>query len=350
MSVGAFLHNESLRSQPPAEGSKYQLSSTSVTPENVPVAQPMLNDVSHPGKTVVQGPSVNQAAIEISPHNKAGLKSDCTINTISKQSNVGLPQSQPVAQESKKPLSPTSLTSDYTSMVSSSFSEAVSEVSPHNPVLKDSAHKETSLEATRIGITKTSSKQGIKPSPLTAVTSGHISIAESTDRVPSVNEAYPLVSETQWKKPQLKEATLSNAQLNKEADSTENVSGTSSSSDTFHSFSSDNGTSFIQTRELDSQTFTLDSSQPSTFPKTTSSDRPIAPVSPFPSITSVGNLEVCSTCSCLFGALFYNSMRIMKKFPRQHYCTKQMWQSQVEIERYCVVYFDRVTAVAENFH
>ena len=312
VSVGAFLHNESLQSQLPHKGSKNPLSHTSMT--SLP-AQPVVNDVLHHGKAAGQFSSVNQDENEISPHNKT----DDTTQPISK-SNIELPQSRSVA--GKIPLSPTSLTSDYTSMVSSSFSEAVSEVSLHYPVLKDLAHKEASLEATRTGVTKTSSKQGIKPSPLTALTSGHVSLAEATDQVPSVNEPYPLGSRTQWKVPKLKEATLSNthsqqpseAQLDEEADSTENVSGTSSSSDTFHSFSSDNGTTLIQIRELDSQTFTPDSSQPSSFPKMTSSDRPMAPVSPFPSVTSVGNLEVqlknipvylvlCSTIAC---ALPYN--------------------------------------------
>ena len=268
-------------------------------------AQPVVNDVLHPGKAAGQFSSVNQDENEISPHNKT----DDTTQPISKQSNIELPQSRSVAQESKIPLSPTSLTSGYVSMVSSSFSEAVSEISPHNPVLKDLARKEASLEATSL-------KQVNKPSPLTALTSGHVSLAEAIDQVPSVNEPYPLAGETQWKKPQLIEATLSNthpqqpseAHLNEEADSTENVSGTSSSSDTFHSFSSDNGTTLIQTRELDSQTFTPDLSQPSSFPKMTSSDRPMAPVSPFPSVTSVGNLEVHNKHSCLFSALFYNSM------------------------------------------
>ena len=279
---------------------------------SVSAAQSAANDVSQPGKVTVQVASIKQAENEISPHNKA----DDTALAIAEQNNIELPQLWSVAQESKSPLSPTSLTSDYTSMLS----ETVSEVSPHNLVMKDSAHKETSLEISRLGVTKTSSKQGIKPSPLTALTSGHVSLAEATDQVPSVNEPYPLGSGTQWKVPQLKEATLSNthsqqpseAQLDEEADSTENISGTSSSSDTFHSFSSDNGTTLIQTRELDS--FTLDSSQPSSFSKTISSDRPMAPVSPFPSVTSVGNLEVqlknipvylvlCSTIAC---ALPYN--------------------------------------------
>ena len=267
---------------------------------SVSAGQSAANDVSQPGKVTIQVASIKQAENEISPHNKT----DDTTQPISKQSNIDPPKSRPVVQASKIPLSPTSLTSDYASMVSASFSEAVSEVSPHNPVLKDSACK----EATRTGVTKTSSKQGIKPSPLTALTSGHVSIAEAVDRVPSVKKAYPLASETQLKTPQPKEPTLSNARLNEEADSTENISETSSSSDTFHSFSSDNGTTFIQTRELDSQTFTLDSSQPLSFPKTTSSDRPMAPVPSFSSVTSVGNLEVRNTCSCLFGALLYNSM------------------------------------------
>ena len=306
VSVGEFLHNESLRSQSPSEGSKYPLSQASMT--SVSAAQLAVNDASHPGKAAGQLSSVNQDENDFLPHNLMDSETDGTTKPISKQRDIELSQSQPIAQASKIPLSPTSLTSDYASMVSASFSEAVSEVSTHNPVLKDSACKETSLEATRTGVTKTSSKQGIKPSPLTALTSGHVSIAEATNQVLSMNEAYPSAIETQWKNPQLKEATLINTQTNEEADSTENVSRTSSSSDTFHSFSSDNGTTLIQTRELDSQTFTLDSSQPSSFPKTMSSDRPMVPVSPFPSVYSVGNLEVSSTCSCLFGALFYNSM------------------------------------------
>ena len=306
VSIGEFLHNESLQPQLPPKGSKYPLSQTSMM--SVSAAQPVVSDVSHPGKAAGQFSSVNQDENE---HNKT----DDTTLPISKQSNIELPQSRSVA--GKIPLSPTSLTSDYTSMVSSSFSEVVSEVSLHYPTLKDLAHKETSLEATRTGVTKTTSKQGIiKPSPSTALTSGHVSTAEAIDQVPSVNEPYPLASGTQWKVPQLKEATMSNthpqqpseAQLDEEADSTENVSGTSSSSDTFHSFSSDNGTTLIQTREIDSQTFTPDSSQPSSFPNMTSSDRPMAPVSPFPSVTSVGNLEVHNKHSCLFSALFYNSM------------------------------------------
>ena len=312
MSIGEFLHNESLQSQLPPKGSKYPLSQTSMT--SLP-AQSAVNDISHPGKAAGQFSSVNQDENEISPRNKT----DDTTLPISKQSNIELPQSQSVAQESKSPLSPNSLTSDYASMLSASFSKAVSEVSPHNPVLKDSTRKEASLEATSL-------KQGIKPSPLTALTSGHVSLAEAIDQVPFVNEPYPLAGETQWRRSQLKEGTLSNtdpqqpseARLNEEADSTENVSGTSSSSDTFHSFSSDNGTSFIQTRELDSQTFTPDLSQPSSFPKTISSDRPMAPVSPFPSVTSVGNLEVSNTCSCLLILVIYSNL-----FPRQYHCNKK---------------------------
>ena len=249
VSVGALLHNKAYQSQPPTEGSKYPLSQTFMT--SLSAAQSVVNDVSHPSKAVGQLSSVNQAENDFSPHNLMDSETDGTTKPISKQRDIELSQSQPIAQASKIPLSPTSLTSDYTSMVSSSFSEAVSEVSPHSPVVKDSACEETSLGATRTGVTKNSSKQGIKPSPLTALTSGHVSIAEAVDRVPSVKEAYPLASETQLKTPQPKEPTLSNARLNEEADSTENISETSSSSDTFHSFSSDNGTTFIQTRELD---------------------------------------------------------------------------------------------------
>ena len=308
VSIGAFLHDESLHSQSPAERSKYPLSSTSMT--SVSTSQSAVNDVSHPSKATVQ----------VSPHNGTDLKTDGTTKTVLKQSNIEPHQSQPVAQESKGPLSPTSLTSDYASMVSSSFSEAVSEVTSHNSVLKDLTRKETRSEATTIGVAKSNLKQKPSPLTLTALTSGHVSLAETTDQVPSLNEAYP--SETLWKKPQLKEATLSNAHqqlnkhhpsealLNEEVDSTENISGTSSSSDTFHSFSSDNGTGFIQTRELDSQTFTPDLSEPLSLPKMTSSDRPTAPVSPFPSVASVGNLEVRNICSILFGDLFNNVMCI----------------------------------------
>ena len=297
ISVGAFLHNEVLQSQPPMEGSKHPLSQTSMTSGSA--AQSAVSDVSHPSKATVQVSSLNTSENEISPHNKTDLKTDCT---ISKQSNIEHHQSQPVAQESKSPLSPTSLTSDYASMVSSSFSEAVSEVTSHNSVLQDSTRKETRSEATTIGVTKSNLKQKPSPLTLTALTNGHISLAETKDQVPSLNP-----SEALWKRPQLKETTLSNAHLqlnkhhpseallNEEVDSTENVSGTSSSSDTFHSFSSDNGTGFIQIRELDSQTFTPDLSEPLSLPKTTSSDRPMAPVSPFPSVTSVGNLEVRNT-------------------------------------------------------
>ena len=312
ISVGAFLHNKVLQSQQPTEGSKHPLSQTSMTSGSA--AQSAVSDVSHPSKATVQVSSLNTSENEISPHNKTDLKTD---RTISKQSNIEHHQSQPVAQESKGPLSPTSLTSDYASMVSSSFSEAVSEVTSHNSVLQDSTRKETRSEATTIGVTKSNLKQKPSPLTLTALTNGHISLAETKDQVPSLNP-----SEALWKRPQLKETTLSNAHLqlnehhpseallNEEADSTENVSGTSSSSDTFHSFSSDNGTGFIQTQELDSQTFTPDLSEPLLLPKMTSSDRPMAPVSPFPSVTSVGNLEVRNTCSSLFGELFNNVMCI----------------------------------------
>ena len=316
ISVGAVLHGESLRSQPPAEEFMCTQSPDSLTSENASAGKSVVNDISHPDKAGVQGSSVKQAENEFSPHNNTKSTPDDITKTIAKQSNIENHQSQPVAQESKGPLSPTSLTSDYASMVSSSFSEAVSEVTSHNSVLNDSTRKETRSEATTIGVTKSNLKQKPSPLTLTALTNGHISLAETIDQVPSLNKAYP--SETLWKRPQLKETTLSNAHLqlneqhpseallNEEVDSTENVSGTSSSSDTFHSFSSDNGTTFIQTRELDSQTFTPDLSEPLSLPKTTSSDRPMAPVSPFPSVA--GNLEVrnvtvclviCSTMSCI---------------------------------------------------
>ena len=81
VSVGAFLHNESLQSQLPHKGSKNPLSQTSMTSL---LAQPVVNDVLHLGKAAGQFSSVNQDENEISPRNKT----DDTTQPISKQSNV----------------------------------------------------------------------------------------------------------------------------------------------------------------------------------------------------------------------------------------------------------------------